>query len=515
MVSSNRVTNDFSDLSTNINPEALSYHSVVNKPSASCQEYLQANSRAPTSLDKNKMKVLAQMMPTYNYNTETGGTEIKEACTLPKYTLRTYNINDMIGDYQCILQDERNTPLKLSSAKGAKDVVKGCVMKFSPDNETYIDGDTFNTSEKIDEYLDNAYNVLDYETRLYIQSLREKIKQLTEKKRVLEQVELPKSHSEKLNAMYSYNLAKIDCDHYISNYNHIMNQFGMLVYAINRAIAMINRQADALKSMLKQYHREHKLVKIVRNISELSYVTIYWHQYRRGRHASFAKPITNLSINNINRRDEYANGLHEIAYVGESANDEARSVFFPPGMNCIMYEHANFQGIMVTFEIPGWPNNNHPAEEPNFGEVLTPHGHALHGRGYTTNFNDKMSSIKLKGAFKSAYINDEVEFARRVDNAFSGENVGSGVVLYQHCNYEGHAVIKGAGSYNIREMGIANDSISSIKVSPGYNITVYEHSNFNGHSKSFGSDVSCLVDIPMGNGRNWNDKISSFIVRRT
>lgn len=520
-----RVSNNFADLSTNVNAEALSYTSVDDTSISSCKDYLGAYSRAPSYVDKNRMKVLAQMMPTYNYNTETGGTLAMDACTLPQQALRTYDVDDMMGNFQCILQDERKTPVKLSSGKRAEDVIKGCVMKFNPDNSIYTDGDTYNTGEKIDYYLDNAYGVLDAENRMHIKQLRDKIAELTEQKRILEEIDLPCAHDGRMNAMREYNKVKTDCNYYRASYNYIMEHFSQLIYVINIGIMTYQKHAEDIKQSLNDHHKENKLTKITRNIQELSFITIYWGSYRRGNKYTFEKPLLNLNINNINKREEYALGVHEIPYVGGIPDDEARSVYIPPGMNCIMYEHPNFRGTAVTFDIPGWPKNPYPVTHPDFSQIITRASPSSHGRGYTTNFNDKMSSMKIFGAFQSSYHNDVVELTTNIrkyestpaqnDRLFTNEDTGThGVTLYEHCNFEGRSYFAEQGRYSAKDIGL-DHTISSIKVPHGFTVTIYENPDFKGKSTTITKDVPCLVDVPICNSVNWNDKVSSIIISRT
>lgn len=86
------------------------------------------------------------------------------------------------------------------------------------------------------------------------------------------------------------------------------------------------------------------------------------------------------------------------------------------------------------------------------------------------------------------------------------------VTFYEHCDFQGHAVAKGPGRYDIGQMGIGNDSISSIRIPAGRRVRVYQHAGFQGAWKDFTGDVSCLVHHHMGWGRSWNDQISSFEV---
>jgi hypothetical protein len=96
----------------------------------------------------------------------------------------------------------------------------------------------------------------------------------------------------------------------------------------------------------------------------------------------------------------------------------------------------------------------------------------------------------------------------------TGSNSGStntsqgGVIVYADANYSGKSATFGVGQYNMADMqnkGIANDSISSIKVPLGYKVTFFADINFSGSSKVFSADSSYV-------GNDWNDKVTSFIV---
>jgi hypothetical protein len=88
--------------------------------------------------------------------------------------------------------------------------------------------------------------------------------------------------------------------------------------------------------------------------------------------------------------------------------------------------------------------------------------------------------------------------------------VGGGVAtMYQDCNYGGAAVALPLGDYNLAAMtsrGIANDWISSLRVTSGHRVTLYENDNFTGASLVVTADNSCLV------AAGWNDRTTSMRV---
>lgn len=148
-------------------------------------------------------------------------------------------------------------------------------------------------------------------------------------------------------------------------------------------------------------------------------------------------------------------------------NDDISSLKVPKGFEVVVYEHHHFQGRKLKFR------SNDTCLVNN-------------------NFNDRISSIKVK----------RVPVKPRKKRA----------VVYQHCGYKGYRVRLAVGNYDLKKlnrMGIRNDDLSSLKVSPGYEIIVYQHHHFGGRRLKFRGNDSCLVN----NG--FNDVISSIKVRRS
>ena len=65
--------------------------------------------------------------------------------------------------------------------------------------------------------------------------------------------------------------------------------------------------------------------------------------------------------------------------------------------------------------------------------------------------------------------------------------------FYYHCWYDGPSVQLGRGDYNINQMGLPNDSISSVRVPAGLIVVLYEHAGFQGRTLTLTSDNACLV----------------------
>ncbi len=106
----------------------------------------------------------------------------------------------------------------------------------------------------------------------------------------------------------------------------------------------------------------------------------------------------------------------------------------------------------------------------------------------------------------------QVVVAQRVMSAnmiqtFSWPMSEARVTLFVDCPFSGTSVSLSVGDYNVNQIGLPNDSISSVRVPSGLQLTLFEHSDFGGASVAITSDASCLND------RGWNDRASSLRVR--
>ncbi|KQB40044.1 RICIN domain-containing protein [Flavobacterium aquidurense] len=80
------------------------------------------------------------------------------------------------------------------------------------------------------------------------------------------------------------------------------------------------------------------------------------------------------------------------------------------------------------------------------------------------------------------------------------------ITVYKDCNYTGFSGGLTIGDYNLARLnglGVLNDDISSLKITPGFQAILYQDDNFTGASTVINSDNSCL-------NTTWNDKVSSI-----
>lgn len=61
------------------------------------------------------------------------------------------------------------------------------------------------------------------------------------------------------------------------------------------------------------------------------------------------------------------------------------------------------------------------------------------------------------------------------------------VTIYEDANFQGASAELEVGQYDWGQLGIRNDSLSSLKVKAGYTVTLYDNTHFQGRQKVFSS----------------------------
>ncbi|MEY3403834.1 MAG: hypothetical protein RLZZ86_3456 [Cyanobacteriota bacterium] len=139
--------------------------------------------------------------------------------------------------------------------------------------------------------------------------------------------------------------------------------------------------------------------------------------------------------------------------------------------------------------------------------------------------NDSISSIQVMPGFKiRAFEHDNFQ-GRVLELHKSSNYIGNnwndvissiiitklppvGAIVYEHGDFKGKAVRLQVGKYGTSELaklGMANDSISSIRVRPGFVVYAFEHDSGKGKPLILRKSVNYV-------GNEWNDRISSILV---
>jgi hypothetical protein len=79
--------------------------------------------------------------------------------------------------------------------------------------------------------------------------------------------------------------------------------------------------------------------------------------------------------------------------------------------------------------------------------------------------------------------------------------------IYEHANFQGRRMNLDVGRYDMHQLTIGNDQLSSARVREGYKFTLFQHAGFAGTTVSYTSDVSFVGAF--------NDQTSSIVVEAT
>ena len=126
----------------------------------------------------------------------------------------------------------------------------------------------------------------------------------------------------------------------------------------------------------------------------------------------------------------------------------------------------------------------------------------------TFGFN-KVLADRQKIRSEMSYVSSEMPNIITSENASAAKEVE----IFVECDFKGQSFLLEEGKYDIKDIGIPNDTISSIKVPKGYSITLYENVGFSGRSVTLTQDDSCLGDNIVDE-HSFNDSTSSLIVSK-
>ena len=141
-------------------------------------------------------------------------------------------------------------------------------------------------------------------------------------------------------------------------------------------------------------------------------------------------------------------------------NDALSSLKVPQGLVVRLYEHYHFQGRFIDIK----------ADTPVISQL----------------WNDRTSSIIVYDEAEQPPLTKEV-------------------IIFEHFNHVGKSQILQKGEYDVAQILIGDDTLSSALVPTGMKLRLYEHANFQGAFVDIREDTKAV-------NLDWNDRASSIVV---
>lgn len=123
-------------------------------------------------------------------------------------------------------------------------------------------------------------------------------------------------------------------------------------------------------------------------------------------------------------------------------------------------------------------------------------------------WNDRISSIQV-----AADRDRDRDRDRNRDRDNDDQGRRGGACFYKDADFHGEKFCVERGERLPRLPEGFNDTISSIRIFGGTEITVYQDHDFGGVSLDLRNDVTNLRDYQISPGHSWNDRVSSIRVR--
>ncbi len=186
------------------------------------------------------------------------------------------------------------------------------------------------------------------------------------------------------------------------------------------------------------------------------------------------------------------------------------------GNYATFYEDCNYQGNALRL-MPGYYSgeklgilkyNIASAQIPsNLRVKVFINNDNLYGQSSTLTNNNTCLDYNLKDRIGSLVVEERGGYG----GGGGGNNPGNEtVIIYSDENYKGQSAVLLPGTYNTMSQasGFPDNSLSSLKVPPGYRVVLYEFANLQGKSYTITNDKTGFSIS------GWNDKTSSIVVYR-
>lgn len=247
-------------------------------------------------------------------------------------------------------------------------------------------------------------------------------------------------------------------------------------------------------------------------------------------------------------------GKYDQDNLGIPANSLS-SLKIPVGFKATLYDKGGFQGrkLELTADTPnllimvGGSNFNNKTSSikiekiPVLYEEIDLSGAAIsidEGEYKPSQLNtlgmhaNRLSSLKVPVGFKVT-LYDRGDFSgRKLELMANANNLSKNIVdgsnfsnktssirverlpiFYENCDYSGKSIVLDVGDHNMNQLGLDNDSLSSVKIPKNFTVTLYENADFQGRNVILNKSESCLSNITV-DGLTFDNQVSSIKIVR-
>lgn len=204
---------------------------------------------------------------------------------------------------------------------------------------------------------------------------------------------------------------------------------------------------------------------------------------------------------------------YQLTQVGER---NISSIKLSPGYRAIVFSGSDFDGSSIVFtnsvlnlhSLPvNWGNRIgsmvvEKIRNPNPGYVGGTGNPGVVGGSGNPGYVGGTSSINTNPGSVSTSVPQRPQPANQQEY----------VIAFADANYQGSSQVFAPGNYQSNQFaGVSPQSISSIRIPPGYKVTVFDGPSFNGDYRILSYSIDNFVTE--GQGR-WNDRIASMIIEK-
>lgn len=350
-----------------------------------CSQIMKQNSIAVENLEKNRVKALAQMMPSFTYD-KTKSIVAEDACTIPNQAFATYTEREFNNYPDCVITNQ-GVPTILSQSRAETDVFQGCAASLKP-------GTSYKEMIKdVGGFLDSAYYSLDYKTIKKIEALRAEVARLT--------IERDKTKAEYLAAFARFTESKrVYTEKLVWCNEQVHPEYLAKKQEYDTFFSEKMGEMNAMKGKIEHYranlsgdYHNRVVTKLQRNIRDLSFVTLYQHVFNANHAKVFGGKVSGAG-NAIAIRQSYPILSSLDPYWMRTVS----GIAVMPGMKAVLYEMDNYR---MAF------NNNAAALVfDNSGNVSSGRHVAdnvlIHSDFRAIGWNDRLASIVIQGQFRSS-----------------------------------------------------------------------------------------------------------------